>query len=122
MAAPPPEPPDENKGQNPLVDALFRAVACIAIGVIGFWYPLWADRKNDESADSRIGMLFLWSLPIILGFAIWVTAGLAANGFKVLGCRRGLGLALVTAAIAVCWSPILYVGFGILWSIIHLSQ
>lgn len=105
-----------------MVDVAFRTMACVAVGVIGLWYPLWVDRKNDESADSRIGMIFLWSLPMILAFAIWATSGLVTNRLRVVGARRGIGLSLVAAIIVVCWSPIAYVGFGILWGIMRASR
>jgi hypothetical protein len=107
------------KGLSPLHDFLFRAGACIAVGLIGFWYPVWVDRKNDESADSRVGFLLLGSLPFILGFALWATAGLANHTLKVFASRRGFGLGLVAGLLAACWSPILYICLGILWNVMR---
>jgi hypothetical protein len=112
MDAPPAIPSGEEKRQNPILDIVFRTVACVAVGVIGFWYPLWVDRNSDESTDSRIGMLFCWSLPMILGFALWATAGLLASGRGLPGPRRRAWFALVAGTVALYWSPIVYVGFG----------
>jgi len=52
-----------------------RTVISVCVGVVGYCFPLWWDRKYAEP-DSRIGMLFLWSLPIIVIYATLATGSL----------------------------------------------
>jgi hypothetical protein len=109
-----------------LVDALFRSAAAIAIGVAGFWYPFWCDRQfaafersNHVDLDTRMGFLYLFSLPIILVFAILATFSLA-RAFWGPPPSRGRGhivLALVLAGL--CWSPLALVGFWIICDVMQ---
>ena len=123
MTTPPLDAPPVRQGPNQLVDALVRSVAAVAIGVAGFWYPLWCDRHfaaferhNHVDLDTRMGGLYLFSLPIILVFAILATISLARAYRSVARSGRWGRLTLVLVLATLCWSPVAYVGFGIVQS------
>jgi hypothetical protein len=112
--------PAAGRTDHPLLDVLFRTGACVAVGIIGFWYPIWLGREFDGSEDSRMGVVFLVSLPAILGFAILATGDITRNAMQACGPRRGLGRALAGVALVLCWAPILYLGYAILRVVIML--
>jgi len=110
--------------RNQLFDALLRSAAAVAIGVAGFWYPLWRDsqfaafeKREHVDLDTRMGFLYLFSLPIILIFATLASISLARAFRSVPRSGRWGRLTLVLVLAALCWSPVAYVGFRIVQSI-----
>ena len=93
------------------------------MGVAGFWYPFWRDsqfaafeRQNHVDLDSRMGFLYMFSLPIILVFAILATFSLARAFWGGSETRRWGRIALALALAGLCWSPVAFVGIGIIRS------
>ncbi len=108
------------KGPNQLIDAFFWSVAAIAIGVAGFWYPLWRDsqfaafeRQNHVDLDTRMGFLYMFSLPVILIFAILATISLGRSYWSASGWTR---VALLLVLAVLCWSPLIFIGIGMIWN------
>ena len=60
-----------------------------------------------------MGGLYLFSLPIILIFAVLATISLARAFWGGPQSRRWGRIALVLVLAALCWSPIALMGFGI---------
>jgi hypothetical protein len=59
-------------------------------------------------------MLFCWSLPIIVIYATLATRSLVHAYHYAPSSRRLFRWPLTAALIALCWSPIAIVAFGIL--------
>lgn len=99
--------------QNPSQarDFRLRSIAAILIGVVGFWGPLWYDSRLPLYGDSRLGMVFILTLPFIFMAALWATIS-----FKWAFRPRYLSVVLLLMA----WSPILYVGIAILWGVFFI--
>jgi hypothetical protein len=95
------------------MEAFIRTVISVSVGVVGYWFPLWWDRKYAEP-DSRIGMLFLWSLPIILIYAVLATGSLVRAYHYAPSSRRLPRVVLLVALVGLCWSPVAIAAFGIL--------
>ena len=112
-----------NLGRSQFTDALLRSAAAVGVGVAGFWYPFWWDSQCAEfekryhcDLDTRIGFFYLWTLPIIIFYAIRATVSLvrAYPGAPLFGRWGCLGLVLTLASL--CWAPVAFFGFGILWN------
>lgn len=123
MSTPPLAPSPPNRERKQLLDALLRSVAAVAIGVAGFWYPFWRDsqfaafeKREHVDLDTRMGFLYLFSLPIIVIFATLATISLARAYRSMPRSGRWGRLTLVMVLAALCWSPVAYVGFGIVES------
>jgi hypothetical protein len=106
-----------------IVDAVLRSLAAICIGIVGYWLPfLWAESIKrpfpNEDFDDRLGSFFLFTLPIILCFAI--RAGISQIQAYRGGdsCNRKLATALVICGFALCWSPFLLIIFGSLFNLV----
>jgi hypothetical protein len=92
-------------------DLFIRCTLAVVIGVVGFWWPVWYEWHLPENSDSRLGVVFIFTLPIILAAAIWASVSFrGAHGFRYL--FRGLLL--------IVWSPIILAAFTAARIIVHL--
>ena len=106
----PAEPHEETSSTS---DMLFRAVACVVAGVVGYWYPLWyVTHRMPQIEDDRSGWIFAWGLLFIIGFAVWATLGLRL--LPVIADKRKR-LSLITGIVVLCWSPLIFTILGILF-------
>jgi hypothetical protein len=118
MNAPPIIPPPGRKAQSRFTDAILWSVCAVGIVIIGFWYPLWCDRNNGEEADSRMGFFLLGSLPFIMIFSS-IATGRLIGAYQSASGRGQVSLLLVLAAL--CWSPLILLGVGLLRVIVEES-
>jgi hypothetical protein len=129
MTTPPLNAAPVRQGPNQYVDAFFRSAAAVAIGVAGFWYPQWCDsqyaafeRHNHVDLDSRMGFLYMFSLPIILVFAMLATFSLARAFWGGSPSRRWGRIALGLVLAGLCWSPVAFVGFRMVQDALQASS
>jgi len=99
-------------------DVLFRVIACVVVGVIGYWYPLWSDYRHfPNDPDSRIGMVFAFSFPFIFIFTLWAWLGVRDFSRRLNQRAR---LPLVAGVVVLCGAPLLVMGSGIVFGIIQV--
>jgi hypothetical protein len=108
-------PPIIAASKGPIIrqgDAFFRAGTSVCLGILGFWFPLWYDHRLD-SADSRLGIVLLWTIPVIAVFAARATSALLATspGSSFRGCVHSPIRAVL---LLLCWSPFLFLAYLIL--------
>jgi hypothetical protein len=102
MQAPPVISPNDHTRAK---DFRLRSLSAIVIGTVGFWWPFWYDSRFPPEIDSRLGMVFIFTLPFILAAAVWAT-----YDFRLAHRPRYLSATLLLLA----WSPLLFVGLGII--------
>lgn len=92
-------------------------MSSILVGFVGYWLPLLGAYYIERpfpgvDFDDRLGLYFLGTLPIILVYAILATISQvrACQGKSI--CSRLARMAWIIVG-AVCWSPCIYVGFGV---------
>lgn len=99
-------------------DALIRSAASVIVGALGYWIPLFSVLYYERLArgadlDDRIGFYFLWTLPIIIVYAILATIGLCRAYWSSTSAGRWVSLVLVLVLASLCWSPLICLGVGI---------
>jgi hypothetical protein len=99
-----------------LKDALVRTGVCILIGIIGFWYPIWYGwTLGEPQVDSRAGVILVWTLPIIFGYALSSTLTFR-GAYRLTPATNRLKRSLTIPALAVlCWLPFLWIVGSIIW-------
>jgi hypothetical protein len=94
-------------GKTDVKDAMIRSGVSLTLGIIGFWYPVWYDWKLD-TPDTRLGMVLLWTLPVILIYGIQAGHSLH-RAFRTMWAGRRFGSALAFLSLGiVCWAPLLW--------------
>jgi hypothetical protein len=88
------------------------------VGFAGYWLPLlWADYIEPPfpgvDFDDRLGFYFFWTLPIILVYTILATVSQVRVCLEKSCSQRWGRIAVVIAVGAVCWSPFINIGGGI---------
>jgi hypothetical protein len=106
----PPVIPPENSTRR--VDFFSRSVVAIIISAIGFWGPLWYQSQFPGYVDSRLGIVFIFTLVFIVAAAIW-----ASLAFRIAHRPRFLSAALLL----LVWFPILYFGSKISELIFYIA-
>ena len=86
-------------------DFWLRCFFAIVIGVVGFWWPEWYASRIPPELDSRVGIVFIYTLPFIVGAGAWATLS-----FKRAYRPRYVSLGLLL----LVWSPALIMGARIL--------
>jgi hypothetical protein len=94
-------------------DFQLRSLSAVVIGAVGFWGPLWYDSRIPAELDSRLGTVFIFTLPPIIAAAAWATSA----------CRRAHRPHLLSAALLVIvWSPVLFFGLRIIGGLLSLAS
>jgi hypothetical protein len=104
--------------QDQVRDALLRSAASVAVGGAGFWLPNWMDRYYGPESFDRIGFLYIWSLPIIVIYAVLATVSLVRAYRATVGFGRWGRLAVILGLAMLCWSPVACMGFRMIWGIL----
>jgi hypothetical protein len=92
---------ERKKRKTVMREILFRALACVAVGAVGFWYPLWVVLRMAHGADDRSGFVFVYGLFAILFVALWTTFGIRRLSTGISGPLRFSVMVIV----AICWAP-----------------
>jgi hypothetical protein len=82
------------------------------LGGLGFWYPMWYDRRLNNP-DSRLGIVLVWTLPVITVFAVRATQALRAT-MPDRTFQAWLRSPLLSLLLVICWFPVAYVAFNML--------
>jgi hypothetical protein len=98
MEVPPAIPPENSTRQ---ADFFSRSVVAIIISAIGFWGALWYQSHFPGYVDSWLGIVFIFTLLLIVAAAIW-----ASLAFRITHRPRFVSAALLL----LVWFPILYFG------------
>jgi hypothetical protein len=104
-------------------DAVFRSLAAICIGIVGYWLPLlWANSIErpfpNEDFDDRLGGFFIFTLPIILCFAVWAGISQIEAYRRTSSGNPKLAAALMICCFALCFSLFLLIIPSILFSMV----
>jgi hypothetical protein len=99
-------------------DALIRSFAAICVGVLGYWLPLYGANyyvrlANGADLDDRLGLYFLWTLPITIVYSVLATISLVRAYRGQTPSNKGCRLALILGIAMLCWSPLIKIGAGI---------
>ena len=82
-------------------DFHIRCVFAVIIGIVGYWYPEWYASRIPPELDSRVGIVFIHTLPFIFAAAAWATAS-----FKWEYRPRSVSAGLLL----LVWAPVLIFG------------
>jgi hypothetical protein len=107
------------KGQGQLKDAAIRSLFSFLVGVAGYWLPLlWADAIERPfpgvDFDDRLGFYFMWTLPIILVYAIFAAMSQIRACLEKPRSQRWRRIVIFIVVGLICWSPFINIGFNIL--------
>ncbi len=105
-------------GQDNVKDAIFRSLAAILVGVVGYWLPLLGADYIERpfpgvDFDDRLGFFFVWTLPINLVYAILATISLTRAYRQEAFPNWFVGLVSLFGVAALCWSPFISIGVNI---------
>jgi hypothetical protein len=96
---------DVNKFRS-ISEILFRVIACITAGIVGYWFPQWyLTQRIPQDVNDRGGFGLVWGLGFIIGFATWATESLRLK--PVIADKRKR-LAAVAAILFLCWSSVIF--------------
>jgi hypothetical protein len=87
-----------------LREGLIRAVCCLAVGVVGFWYPVFSSYLRSDP-DSRVGLVFLFSFTFIPATAYWASDSLYQAYRGAEHNARARRLAVLVCLGCLCWLP-----------------
>lgn len=98
---------------SPLVDAVTRASFCIVVEGIGFWYPIWVERQLGTT-DSRIGLIYIWSLPIIFAYVFYSTIFILRDFRQMSDYQWFRRLVILPLIGCLIWHPFVLVAIHLL--------
>src|SRR5579864_1829034 len=90
-----------------------RSLSAIAIGTVGFWAPLWYDSRLPSASDSRLGLVFIFTLPFIIAAAAWATSAFT---------RAHRPHFLSAALLVMVWAPVLFFGLRIVGGFLYFAS
>jgi hypothetical protein len=108
MDAPPVMSQQQRPVANSFADAFIRVLVCIAFGILGFWFPLWYEARIQNS-DARFGFIFLYTLPVILVYAVYATVSLLRVYRVTAMFQRLRRFVLIPFLALFCWMPFIFV-------------
>ena len=94
-------------------DFCWRCLSAIVINVVGFWWPTWYMSRIPPEIDSRVGIVFVYTLPCIVVAGFWATMA-----FRWAYRPRCVSVGLLL----LVWAPALIVGTRIILLVLYVAD